>query len=243
MMFKPFLMGWSRRIPGAMMRPSMGCDNSQSHKLFTQVGSVAIRRSSQFPMLVPTGEATSPRNSFRHVAARLLCYSQRMNGHKQRQKCDPAEALSIGHHAGVRAVVCRLPVESAQSRRDDARARPVRRSFHNSPLDRQAGSGAGVEEAFRKRKRKRGIGAVGKSWRLDETYIKSRGEDRYWYRTVDKQGNTVDFLLTATRDRRAAQRFFTRAVKNNRLPKIVNIDKSGANNAGIKDYSRTIARS
>src|ERR1035438_7799201 len=45
-----------------------------------------------------------------------------------------------------------------------------------------------LEEAFRKRKRKRGIGAVGKSWRLDETYIKIRGEDRYWYRAVDKQG-------------------------------------------------------
>src|ERR1039457_4163417 len=61
-----------------------------------------------------------------------------------------------------------------------------------------------LEEAFRKRKRKRGIGAVGKSWRLDETYIKIRGEDRYWYRAVDKQGNTVDFLLTARRDRRGA---------------------------------------
>src|ERR1700674_5806499 len=67
-----------------------------------------------------------------------------------------------------------------------------------------------LEEAFRKRKRKRGLGAVGKSWRLDETYIKIRGEDRYWYRAVDKQGNTVDFLLTAKRDRRAAWRFFTR---------------------------------
>src|SRR5664279_3971100 len=89
-----------------------------------------------------------------------------------------------------------------------------------------------LQEAFRKRKRKRGIGAVGKSWRLDETYIKIR------YRAVDKQGNTVDFLLTAKRDGRAARRFFTRAVKNNRLPKIVNIDKSGANNAGIKDYNR-----
>jgi len=94
-----------------------------------------------------------------------------------------------------------------------------------------------LEEAFRKRKRKRGIGAVGKSWRLDETYIKIGGKDRYWYRAVDKQGNTVDFLLTATRDRRAARRFFTRAVKNSRLPKIVNIDKSGANKAGIGEYN------
>jgi putative transposase len=96
-----------------------------------------------------------------------------------------------------------------------------------------------LEEAFRKRKRKRGVGAVaGKSWRMDETYIKIRGEDRYWYRAVDKQGNTVDLLLTAKRDRRAARRFFTRAVKNNRLPRIANIDKSGANKAGIEDYNR-----
>jgi transposase-like protein len=35
-----------------------------------------------------------------------------------------------------------------------------------------------LQEAFRKRKRKRGLGAVGKSWRLDETYIKIGGEDR-----------------------------------------------------------------
>ena len=94
-----------------------------------------------------------------------------------------------------------------------------------------------LKEAFRKRKRKRGLGAVGKSWRLDETYIKIGGEDRYWYRAVDKQGNMVDFLLTAKRDGRAARRFFTRAVKNNRIPKIVNIDKSGANKAGIRDYN------
>jgi putative transposase len=44
-----------------------------------------------------------------------------------------------------------------------------------------------LEEAFRKRKRKQGIGAVGKSWRLDETYIKIGGKVRYWYRAVDKQ--------------------------------------------------------
>jgi transposase-like protein len=66
---------------------------------------------------------------------------------------------------------------------------------------------------------------------------RSAGKDRYWYRAVDKQGYTVDFLLTAKRDGRAARRFFTRAVKNCRLPKIVNIDKSGANKAGIGDYN------
>jgi putative transposase len=71
----------------------------------------------------------------------------------------------------------------------------------------------------------------------NQLYIKIGGEDRYWYRAVDKQGNTVDFLLTAKRDARAARRFFTRAVKNSRLLEIVNIDKSGANKAGIREYN------
>ena len=95
-----------------------------------------------------------------------------------------------------------------------------------------------LENAFRKRKRKRGKGAVCDSWRIDEMYVKLRGEDRYWYRAVDKQGNTVDFLLTAKRDRRAARRFFTRAVKNHAVPRVANIDKSGANKAGIEDFNR-----
>src|SRR3982074_2660267 len=47
-----------------------------------------------------------------------------------------------------------------------------------------------LEKAFRRRKR-----PVGKSWRMDETYIRVKGEWRYLYRAVDKAGNTVDFLL------------------------------------------------
>ena len=35
------------------------------------------------------------------------------------------------------------------------------------------------------------------SWRVDETYIKVKGEDKYLYRAVDSAGNTLDFLLTA----------------------------------------------
>ena len=38
------------------------------------------------------------------------------------------------------------------------------------------------------------------SWRVDETYIKVKGENKYLYRAVDSQGNTLDFLLTAKRD-------------------------------------------
>jgi transposase-like protein len=53
-----------------------------------------------------------------------------------------------------------------------------------------------LEREFRRSKRK-----VGKSWRMDETYIKAKGEWKYLYRAIDKAGDTVDFLLRAHRDR------------------------------------------
>ncbi len=53
---------------------------------------------------------------------------------------------------------------------------------------------------------------VGKSWRMDETYIKVAGEWKYLYRAVDKTGATVDFLLRAKRDHAAARAFFEQAI-------------------------------
>jgi putative transposase len=72
------------------------------------------------------------------------------------------------------------------------------------------------------------------SWKLDETYIKVSGKDRFLYRTVDKQGNTVEFLLTKIRMKGSAQKFLNKAIRNNGKPRIIYIDKSGANTAGIK---------
>jgi hypothetical protein len=45
---------------------------------------------------------------------------------------------------------------------------------------------------------------VGSGWRMNETYIKVKGDWKYLYRAVDKQGKTVDVLLTAKRDKAAA---------------------------------------
>src|ERR1700750_3038270 len=64
-----------------------------------------------------------------------------------------------------------------------------------------------LEKAFRKRRR-----AVGRSWRVDETYVKVKGQWKYLYRAVDKEGNTVDFLLRAHRDKEAALRYFRKAI-------------------------------
>lgn len=85
-----------------------------------------------------------------------------------------------------------------------------------------------LEKAFRRCKR-----AVGKSRRMDETYVKIRGEWRYLYRAVDKEGNTVDFLLRARRNKAAAQRYFEKSIQQNGIPETVTIDKSGANLAAL----------
>ena len=85
-----------------------------------------------------------------------------------------------------------------------------------------------IEKMARKHKR-----PVGGSWRMDETYIKVKGVWKYLYRAVDKQGNTVDFLLTAKRDMAAAKRFFDKAMGANGDPDKVAMDKSGANKAAI----------
>src|SRR6201996_3580186 len=79
---------------------------------------------------------------------------------------------------------------------------------------------------------------VGKSWRMDETYIKVRGCWKYLYRAVDRDGATVDFLLTARRDEAAARRFLKRAIDQHGKPKTITIDKSGANTAAIISYNK-----
>jgi transposase-like protein len=78
---------------------------------------------------------------------------------------------------------------------------------------------------------------VGSSWRMDETYIKVKGAWKYLYRAVDKQGKTVDFLLTAKRDMTAAKRFFDKAMAANGSPGKVAMDKSGANKAAIDELN------
>ena len=97
-----------------------------------------------------------------------------------------------------------------------------------------------VESNMNKRKN-----VVGNSWRMDETYIKVGGKDRYLYRAVDKQGNTVDFLLTKRRMKGSAQKFLNKAISNNGKPRLINIDKSGANTQAIRivnQYSLTFKK-
>ncbi|GHO63572.1 IS6 family transposase [Ktedonobacter sp. SOSP1-52] len=68
------------------------------------------------------------------------------------------------------------------------------------------------------------------SWRVDETYVKVKKEWVYLYRTVDSQGNTLEFLLSTTRDTQAAKRFFAKALgaSHTVTPRVITVDKNAA---------------
>ena len=74
-----------------------------------------------------------------------------------------------------------------------------------------------------------------KSYRVDETYIKVKGEDTYLYRAVDSTGQTIDFLLSAKRDAVAAKRFFQKvfSLPANPIPRVINVDKNPAYPAAV----------
>jgi putative transposase len=62
--------------------------------------------------------------------------------------------------------------------------------------------------------------------------------DVFIERAVDKEGNTVDFLLTRRRNKLAAHKFLLKAISSNVCQKVINIDKSGANKEAIKTYNK-----
>ncbi len=70
---------------------------------------------------------------------------------------------------------------------------------------------------------------------MDETYIKVKGQWVYLYRAVDKEGQTVDFMLSEKPDEPAAR------AGSNGFPEKVTIDKSGANKAGIDTINLKLA--
>ncbi|OYR23318.1 transposase IS66 family protein [Brucella thiophenivorans] len=77
-------------------------------------------------------------------------------------------------------------------------------------------------------------GRTASSWRVDETYIKVKRRWTYLYRTVDRGGQTLDFMLSERRDLAAARRFFKKAIATNGVPERVVIYRSGANLAGFQ---------
>ena len=78
------------------------------------------------------------------------------------------------------------------------------------------------------------------SWKVDETYVKVKGKWKYLYRAIDSKGNTLDFMLSAKRDTKAAVRFFKKVLKgkHTEVPRVINVDKNGAYPPAIKDLKK-----
>ena len=66
------------------------------------------------------------------------------------------------------------------------------------------------------------------SWKVDETYVKIKGIWHYLYRAIDKEGNTLDWMLSKHRNKKAAKRFFKKLLGNGHTidPGVINVDKS-----------------
>ena len=130
--------------------------------------------------------------------------------------------LCVRWYAGVLA-------EPAQPRRDDgpsAESRSIIRACT-----------AGSSNSCRCWKRR--FGGTSDRWArpaggMDETYVKVKGQWKFLYRAVDKEGNTVDFMLRAHRDKAAARRYFEKAIDQNGEPETITVDKSGANLAALQ---------
>jgi transposase-like protein len=78
--------------------------------------------------------------------------------------------------------------------------------------------------------------SCGRSWRVDETYIKVRGQWVYLYRAVDKAGQTIDFRVSRTRDVAAAKAFFKKAIRHEgRPPHTITLDGYAASHRAVHE--------
>ncbi|EJR29535.1 MULTISPECIES: IS6 family transposase [Bacillus] len=84
---------------------------------------------------------------------------------------------------------------------------------------------------------RRHLKSTNDSWRVDETYVKVKGQWMYLYRAVDSKGNTIDFHLSKTRDHRAAKRFFKKALQSFYVskPRVITVDKNPAYPIAIEE--------
>ncbi len=79
-----------------------------------------------------------------------------------------------------------------------------------------------------------------KSWRVDETYIKVKGEWCYLYRAVDSTGATIEFFLSVFRDKDAAQSLFRRAIRHNAPPpRVINTDQAPTYPTAISELQKS----
>lgn len=76
--------------------------------------------------------------------------------------------------------------------------------------------------------------SASQSWRVDETYIKVKGQWCYLYRAIDNQGLTLDFELRKHRDYQSAYHFLKRLFTTDGRPNCLVTDQYGGTLKAIK---------
>jgi IS6 family transposase len=84
---------------------------------------------------------------------------------------------------------------------------------------------------------RRHLKSTNDSWRVDETYVKVKGQWMYLYRAVDSEGNTIDFYLSKARNKQAAKRLFKKALAFSHVskPRVITVDKNPAYPIAIQE--------
>jgi transposase-like protein len=87
---------------------------------------------------------------------------------------------------------------------------------------------------------RRHLKLINDSWRVDETYIKVKGQWMYLYRAVDSKENTLDFYLSKTRDYKVVKRFFKKALRSFHvsMPRVITVDKNPAYPVAIEELKK-----
>jgi transposase, IS6 family len=77
-------------------------------------------------------------------------------------------------------------------------------------------------------------------WRVDETYVKVKGQWMYLYLAGDSEGNTIDFYLSKARSHKAAKRFSKKALRPFHVstPRIITVDKNLAYSMAIEQLKK-----
>lgn len=91
-------------------------------------------------------------------------------------------------------------------------------------------------QLWKKRNKRR---ALSKSWRIDETYVKVKGKQRYLYRAIDSNGNTLDMWLRNHRDTVSTKAFFKRLIKDYGQPRTIVTDKYAPSLKAVKELKES----
>ncbi len=87
-------------------------------------------------------------------------------------------------------------------------------------------------------------GRLGDTWYLDELFVTIQGRQYYLWRAVDEDGDVIDILVQARRDRRAATRFFRKLLKGQgREPRRLITDKLHSYSAAHRTVMPSVAHS